>query len=91
MVNLVELEREALKVPPELKPKKQKNVSYTPMHDKVGTVHVKAQNVEKITSTIVPAKALRKKGGGSKRKRDERSKSEEDGPRQRKKKQKETL
>ena len=48
------------------------------MHDKVGTVHVKAQNVEKITASIVPAKALRHKGTG-KRKRDDGSKSE-DGP-----------
>lgn len=60
-----------------MQPKKQKNIAYTPFNDKVGTVHVNAQNVEKITASLVPAKALRNKGG--KRKRDDGSKSEE-GP-----------
>lgn len=66
-----ELEKEALRTPFEQITKKQKNISMTPMHDKVGTVHVHAQNVDKMTATIVPAKALRNKGG--KRKREDRS------------------
>lgn len=84
----IELEREALRVPKELIPKKVKNISMTPMHDKVGTVHVAAQNVDKITATIVPAKALRKKGT-SKRKREEASKSGEEAPRHKKRREQE--
>ena len=67
--------KEAVRLPPELKAKKQKNVSYTGMRDKVGTVHVSAQNVDKITKNVVPAKALRSKSGKRKREESEESPS----------------
>jgi len=70
-----DLEKEALRLPEQLVVKKKKNITTTPMGDTVGTVHVHAQNVEKMTAGIVPAKALRHKGG--KRKRE----SEEEKPR----------
>uniref|UniRef100_A0A6B2LAR3 Ribosome production factor 2 homolog n=1 Tax=Arcella intermedia TaxID=1963864 RepID=A0A6B2LAR3_9EUKA len=55
------LRNEALRVPKELKPKKVKNVSTNPFHDKVGTVHVQPQMVDKIHDKVRKPKALRKR------------------------------
>jgi len=58
-----DLEKEALILPPQLKQKKkEKNISTNAFHDRMGTVHVNAQTVEKIIPTLVPPKALRTKG-----------------------------
>jgi len=55
------LRNEALRVPRELKPKKVKNVTTNPFHDKVGTVHVQPQMVDKIHDKVRKPKALRKR------------------------------
>jgi len=51
----------ALQKPKVLRPKKKKNVSSNVFHDKVGTVHVHPQNLDKITENVKKPKALRKR------------------------------
>eukprot|EP00050_Salpingoeca_kvevrii_P000572 m.151306 g.151306 ORF g.151306 m.151306 type:complete len:175 (-) comp10152_c0_seq9:1899-2423(-) len=43
-----ELEKQALKVPRALKPKKKKNVSYTEMGDKMGRIHMQSQDLAQL-------------------------------------------
>jgi len=69
------LQKEAMKKPGQLRAKKKKNISHNVMGDTLGTVHVKAQSMDKMTANVVPAKALRGKGG--KRWREETSSTEE--------------
>jgi len=68
----------ALKKPKELKPKKTKNVSSNVFHDKVGTVHVHPQNLEKIHEKVKKPKAIRKRKV-SERSEDTLDRSEESG------------
>jgi len=51
----------SLQKPKELKPKKKKNVSTNVFRDKVGTVHVQPQNLEKIHEKVKKPKAIRKR------------------------------
>jgi len=51
----------SLQKPKELRPKKKKNVSSNIFHDKVGTVHVHPQNLDKIYDNVKKPKALRKR------------------------------
>eukprot|EP00050_Salpingoeca_kvevrii_P000570 m.151232 g.151232 ORF g.151232 m.151232 type:complete len:168 (-) comp10152_c0_seq5:2003-2506(-) len=49
-----ELEKQALKVPRALKPKKKKNVSYTEMGDKMGRIHMQSQASLKYFAAVDP-------------------------------------
>jgi len=51
----------SLQKPKELKPKKKKNISTNIFHDKVGTVHMGPQNLEKIHEKVKKPKAIRKR------------------------------
>eukprot|EP01123_Difflugia_compressa_P000255 TRINITY_DN10345_c0_g1_i2.p1 TRINITY_DN10345_c0_g1~~TRINITY_DN10345_c0_g1_i2.p1 ORF type:complete len:114 (-),score=11.05 TRINITY_DN10345_c0_g1_i2:51-392(-) len=51
----------ALKVPKELNPKKQKNISTNTFHDVVGEVHVHRQKLGEIHEKVRKPKALRKR------------------------------
>jgi len=55
------LRKEALQIPKILRPNKQKNVSRNTFKDKVGTVHVSTQELDRIHDRVKKPKALRKR------------------------------
>jgi len=55
------LRKEALQIPKILRPNKQKNVTRNQFKDKVGTVHVSSQDLDRIHDRVKKPKALRSK------------------------------
>eukprot|EP00052_Salpingoeca_macrocollata_P025440 m.231827 g.231827 ORF g.231827 m.231827 type:complete len:321 (+) comp22434_c0_seq2:2048-3010(+) len=61
----LELKKEALKIPKELKPKKVKNIEYTALGDKAGRVHMTKQDLKELETRKVKGLKRKKTGEAS--------------------------